>query len=104
MNDDYSWDERINDFISILHNKNVNKSISTKKIFSSLSLLSNLVILFFLENEEKSITKKDDIFTRIKNRVKNIISQEIIDTEIDQQIKNLQPIKKLLLEYLVIQN
>ncbi|CAG8480747.1 17744_t:CDS:1 [Funneliformis caledonium] len=102
MDNDYSWDERIDDFMSVLHNKN-NKSISTNKAFSNLSLLSILVISFFLENDEEKITKREDIFTRIKDRVKLIISQEIIDTEMDQQIKNFKPIKELLLEYLVIQ-
>ncbi|CAG8657781.1 13132_t:CDS:1 [Funneliformis mosseae] len=103
MDNDYSWDERIDDFISVLHNKNANKSISTNKVFSNLSLLSILVISFFLENDEEKITKREDIFTRIKDRVKLIISQEIIDTEMDQQIKNFKPIKELLLEYLVTQ-
>ncbi|CAI2161640.1 20156_t:CDS:2 [Funneliformis geosporum] len=99
MNNDYSWDERIDDFMSIFHND----SVPTKKIFLNLSFLSTLVIIFFLENGEENITKQDDIFTEIKVRSKHLISQEIIDTKIDEQIRNFQPIKELLLEYLVTQ-
>ncbi|CAG8667207.1 9410_t:CDS:2 [Funneliformis mosseae] len=99
MNNDYSWDERIDDFMSVLHNK----SVSTTKIFLKMSLLSTLVILFFLKNDEEKITEQDDIFTQIKVRTKHLISQEIINTEIDEQIRNFQHIKELLLKYLINQ-
>ncbi|RGB29734.1 hypothetical protein C1646_311063 [Rhizophagus diaphanus] len=76
--------------------------VTINKVFLTIPLLSTLAILFFLEYEEYDKTIEVDIFTQIKDRVKDIISQEYID-EIDNQIKNLKPIKKLLLEYLVIQ-
>jgi hypothetical protein len=75
--------------------------VTTNKVFLTIPLLSTLVIFFFLEYEEYD-EMIEDIFTQINDRVKDIISQEYIN-EIDNQIKNLKPIKKLLLEYLVIQ-
>src|SRR4051812_35410597 len=109
MNKKYLWDERIEDFMSVLFHKNVKNShftsikpIPTNKIFLNIPLLSNLVILFFFGEDE--VTKEDDdIFTQIKDRAKGIVSQEIINIEFDKQIKNFQPIKELLLEYLTIQ-
>src|SRR3954447_314755 len=104
-----SWDERMEDFMSVLHDKNVDNSITPIKrtqnnmIFRNMSLLSTLVILFFLERNESSVhDDTDDIFIRIKY-MKDIVSQEIIITEVDEQIRNFQPIKNLLLSYLVIQ-
>ncbi|PKC13639.1 hypothetical protein RhiirA5_410368, partial [Rhizophagus irregularis] len=76
--------------------------VNTNKAFLTIPLLSSLVILFFLEYEEYDKMIEENIFTQINGRVKVIISQKYIN-EIDNQIKNLQPIKKLLLEYLVIQ-
>src|SRR5204863_7859234 len=69
-----------------------------------------LVILFFLEHDDdydeyqytEHDDETDDIFVQIKYRMEDIVSQEIIRTEIDKQIRNFQPIKKLLLEYLII--
>ncbi|GBB93608.1 hypothetical protein RclHR1_00220042 [Rhizophagus clarus] len=72
------------------------------KVFLTIPLLSTLVILFFLEYEGYDKMIEENIFTQINDRAKEIISKEYIN-EIDNQIKNLQPIKKLLLEYLVIQ-
>ncbi|GBC05061.1 hypothetical protein RclHR1_00600024 [Rhizophagus clarus] len=99
----YSWDDRMDDFISILnHNVKVssdsNKPVSNK-IFLNVSLLSSLVFLFFVKHENND----NDIFVQIKDRAKNIISKEIIETEFNDWIRNFQPIKRLLLEYLVIQ-
>src|SRR5256885_1795821 len=101
MNKTLSWDERMEEFISVLCYKNARysfftstKSITTNKIFSNMSLLSTLVILFFLEHDEdkNKITGQDDeIFTQIKDRTKNIISKEIINVEIDKLIKGFQP-------------
>ena len=54
---------------------------------------------FFLKRENSN----DDIFTQIKDRAKDITNKEIVETEYTYWIRNLQPIKKLLLEYLTIQ-
>jgi hypothetical protein len=97
----YTWDERIEDFISLLCYKVKGSNVSPfpNKIFESVSLLSTLIILFFLKHENNN----DDIFVQIKNRAKDITSKEIVETEFNYWIENFQPIKKLLLEYLIIQ-
>ncbi|RIA84948.1 hypothetical protein C1645_831523 [Glomus cerebriforme] len=75
------------------------KPTPNNKIFRSIPLLSTLTILFFIKHKNKD----DDIFTQIKDKVKDITSIEIIETELNNWIKNFQPIKNLLLEYLIIQ-
>lgn len=99
----YSWDDRIDDFISILYNKVKDSEDSNKfipnKIFLNVSLLSTLIFLFFVNHENNN----DDIFVQIKDKVKDITCKEIVETELNDWIRKFQPIKKLLLEYLVIQ-
>ncbi|GBC05055.1 hypothetical protein RclHR1_00600018 [Rhizophagus clarus] len=102
MDKTYSWDDRMEEFISILcHTVKAEdskiKSVQNE-IFLNLPLLSTLVILFFLKQGSN-----DDIFVQIKDRAKDITSKEIVETEFSYWIINFQPIKKLLLEYLIIQ-
>ncbi|CAB4495232.1 uncharacterized protein OCT59_010258 [Rhizophagus irregularis] len=99
----YSWDDRIDDFMSILYNKVKDSKDSNKfipnKIFLNVSLLSTLIFLFFVNHENND----DDIFVQIKDKAKDITCKEIVETELNYWIRKFQPIKKLLLEYLVIQ-
>ncbi|GBC05054.1 hypothetical protein RclHR1_00600017 [Rhizophagus clarus] len=101
MDKTYSWDDRMEEFLSILcHTVKAedSKIRPVQNIFLSLPLLSALTILFFLKHENND---DDDIFVQIKDRAKDIISKEIIEIEFNNWIRNFQPIKKLLLEYLV---
>ncbi|GBC05053.1 hypothetical protein RclHR1_00600016 [Rhizophagus clarus] len=102
MDKTYSWDDRMEEFLSILcHTIKAEDSKirpAQNETFLGLPLLSTLVILFFLKHENN-----DDIFVQINDRVKDIISKEIVETEFNDWIRNFQPIKKLLLEYLAIQ-
>jgi hypothetical protein len=102
MDKTYSWDDRMDEFMSILcHDVNAEdskvKSVQNE-IFLDIPLLSTLVILFFLKYK-----KNDDIFVQIKDRAKDITSKTIVETEFNYWIRHFQPIKKLLLEYLAIQ-
>jgi hypothetical protein len=103
MDKTYSWDDRMNEFISVLcHNVKAEDSKAKpvqNELFLSIPLLSTLVILFFVKHKKND----DDIFVQIKDRAKNITSKEIIETEFNYWIEKFQPIKKLFLEYLIIQ-
>jgi hypothetical protein len=103
MDKTYSWDDRMEEFMSVLCHNVKAKDSKIKpvqnEIFLSIPLLSTLVILFFLKHKKND----DDIFVQIKDRVKDITSKEIIETEFNYWIRKFQPIKKLLLEYLIIQ-
>ncbi|RGB29332.1 hypothetical protein C1646_324776 [Rhizophagus diaphanus] len=89
--------------MSILYNKVKDSKDSNKfipnKIFLNVSLLSTLIFLFFVNHENND----DDIFVQIKDKAKDITCKEIVETELNNWIRKFQPIKKLLLEYLVIQ-
>ncbi|RGB29330.1 hypothetical protein C1646_324789 [Rhizophagus diaphanus] len=100
MNKTYSWDDRMEEFMTILcHSIKAEGSKIKPEIFLSIPLLSTLVFLFFIKHENNG----DDIFVQIKDRAKDITSKEIVETEYNNWIRNFQPIKKLLLEYLIIQ-
>ncbi|CAB4386966.1 unnamed protein product [Rhizophagus irregularis] len=100
MDKTYSWDDRMEEFMTILcHNVKAEDSKIKPEIFLSIPLLSTLVILFFIKHENNG----DDIFVQIKDRAKDITCKEIVETEYNNWIRNFQPIKKLLLEYLIIQ-